>query len=203
MAADYVGNHVRAFDARSFKKANITSPNVLALNFASTLTQSLLYLVLFIGITACLLFYFYRSTLHCDRYNRIEGLQHTETRGTRWGLVIVTFLLTVIYLPLSTMAVHVIVWSEELWPMDNPYKNATLPRTASGLPILDPLGPVEEYRDPLDFCWTTTMKRNEVNYAAVIVIVAVVTVFFVCGCPFRFRDDVDFGSRSRFGFPLR
>jgi hypothetical protein len=157
----------------------LPSPNVLALNFAATLTQSLLYLVLFIGITACLLFYFYRSTLHCDRYNRIEGLQHTETRGTRWGLVIVTFLLTVIYLPLSTMAVHVIVWSEELWPMDNPYKNTTLPRTASGLPILDPLGPVEEYRDPLDFCWTTTMKRNEVNYAAVIVILAVVAVFFV------------------------
>lgn len=155
------------------------SPNVLALNFASTLTQSLLFLVLFIAITAGLLFYFYRSTLHCDRYNRIEGLQHTETRGNRWGLVIVTFLLTVIYLPLSTMAVHVIVWSEELWPMPNPYKNTSIQRTASGLPILDPLGTIEEYRDPLDFCWTTTMKRNEVNYAAVIVILAVLSLLFV------------------------
>lgn len=156
-----------------------TIPNILALNFASTLTQSLLYLVVFIVITACLLYYFYRSTLHCDRYNRIEGLQETETRGNQWGLVIVTFLLTVIYLPLSTMAVHVIVWSEELWPVANPYKNATLRRNEQGRPILDPLGPIEEFRDPLDFCWTTTMKRNEVNYAAIIVILAVVAVAFL------------------------
>lgn len=153
------------------------SPNVLALNFASTLTQSLLYLVVFIAITAALLYYFYRSTLHCDRYNTIEGLQQTETKGTQWGLVIVTFLLTVIYLPLSTMAVHVIVWSEELWPIPNPYKNTT--SYVSGLPVLEPLGPAEEFRDPLDFCWTTTMKRNEVNYAAVIVMLALVAVGFV------------------------
>ncbi|KAJ2920362.1 hypothetical protein MD484_g194, partial [Candolleomyces efflorescens] len=156
-----------------------TIPNVLALNFASTLTQSLLYLLAFITITAALLFYFYRSTLHCDRYNTIEGLQQTETNGNQWGLVIVTFLLTVIYLPLSTMAVHVIVWSEELWPIPNPYKNVNATLNADGFPVLEPLGPVEEFRDPLDFCWTTTMKRNEVNYAAVIVILAVVAVAFL------------------------
>jgi hypothetical protein len=77
------------------------------------------------------------------------------------------------------MAVHVIVWSEELWPIPNPYKNANATLNADGLPVLEPLGPVEEFRDPLDFCWTTTMKRNEVNYAAVIVILAVVAVGFV------------------------
>lgn len=147
---------------------------MLALNFASTLVQSLLYLVIFLTITAFLLWYFYRSTLQCDRYNTVEGLQQTESRGQQWGLVIVTFILTVIYLPLSTMAVHVIVWSEELWPVPNPYINAT-----TFPPELDPLGPMTEYRDPLDFCWTTTMKRNEVNYAPILVILGIVSFLLV------------------------
>ncbi|TFK30404.1 hypothetical protein FA15DRAFT_579807 [Coprinopsis marcescibilis] len=150
-----------------------TIPNILALNFASTLIQSLLYLVIFMSITACFLWYFYRSTLQCDRYNTLEGLQQTESQGSQWGLVIVTFLLTVIYLPLSTMALHVVVWSEELWPVKNPYINTT-----TFPPSLDLLGPMAEYRDPLDFCWTTTMKRNEVNYAPILVSLGVI-VFLI------------------------
>ena len=130
------------------------------------------------AITACLLWYFYRSTLQCDRYNTLEGLQHAESQGNQWGLVIVTFLLTVIYLPLSTMALHVIVWSEELWPVKNPYINAT-----SFPPLLDPLGPMAEYRDPLEFCWTTTMKRNEVNYAPILVILGLMVFLVVSVVP--------------------
>jgi len=76
------------------------------------------------------------------------------------------------------MAVHVIVWSEELWPISNPYRNKTL-EWANGTPILPALGPTEEFRDPLDFCWTTTMKRNEVNYAAIIVILAAIAICVV------------------------
>ena len=30
-------------------------------------------------------------------------------------------------------------------------------------------GPATEYRDPLNFCWTTTMKRNEINFAPIAV----------------------------------
>ncbi|EFI28599.1 hypothetical protein CC1G_13626 [Coprinopsis cinerea okayama7 len=145
-------------------------PNVLALNFASTLVQSLLYLIIFMVLAASLLYHFYRSTLQCKRYTTLEGLQQTETQGRQIGLVLTTFLLTVIYLPLSTMAVHVIVWSEELWPVPNPYTNTT-----TFPPLVEPLGPSEEFRNPMDFCWTTTMKRNEVNYAPVMVILGAVT----------------------------
>lgn len=53
----------------------------------------------------------------------------------------------------------------------NPYINATsLP------PVLEPLGPPEQYRDPLDFCWTTTMERNEVNFAPVVVVCALIVM---------------------------
>lgn len=124
-----------------------------------------------------LFYYFYRARIRCDRYNTIEGLQETEAEGSRWGLVIVTFLLTVIYLPMSTMAVHVLVWSQDLWVVPNPYINATsLP------PDVPPLGPSNEFKDPLDFCWTTTMKRNEVNYAPVVIILSVLILGFVSDC---------------------
>jgi hypothetical protein len=118
-------------------------------------------------IASALLYYFYRSTSLCDRYNAIEGLQQPDLRGQQWGIIIVTFLLTVIYLPLSTMAVHVLVWSQDLWVIPNPYVNAT-----SHPPAVPSLGPANEFKDPLDFCWTTTMKRNEINYAPVVVIIS-------------------------------
>lgn len=151
-----------------------TIPNVLALNFASTLLQSLFFLLIFMVIAFGLLYYFYVSACHCDRYNTIEGLQHAATKGKRWGLLIVTFLLTVIYLPLSTMAVHVLVWSEDLWVVPNPYVNAT-----TSPPVLPPLGPANKFRDPLDFCWTTTMKRNEVNYAPVAIVLSATILSFL------------------------
>ncbi|PBK70305.1 hypothetical protein ARMSODRAFT_885031 [Armillaria solidipes] len=148
-----------------------TIPNIIALNFASTLIQSLVYLIIFFAISSGLLYYFFRSALGCDRYTCIEGLQQTVQEGKRWALLIVTFILTVVYLPLSTMAVHVLVWSEDLWAVPNPYTNAT-----SFPPIVASLGPAEEYRDPLDFCWTTTMKKNEINFAPVVVVLAAIVV---------------------------
>ena len=160
----------------SFSDHDAFSPNVLALNFAPVLVQSLVFLTVFILFAFFLLYLFYRSAAQSDRYNSIEGLQESETKGNHWGLVAVTFLLMVIYLPLSTMSVHVLVWSDELWAIQNPYKNATsLP------PIVSPLGPPNEYRDPLDFCWTTTMRRNEVNFAPIFFVLSVL-VFISVRC---------------------
>ena len=152
----------------------LDSPNILALNFASVIVQSLVLMIIFMTLSTALLYYFYRTTVQCDRYNSIEGLQQTETKGRQWGLMIVTFLLTILYLPLSTMSIHVLVWSEELWAIPNPYKNAT-----TFPPVLPPLGPPNIFRDTLDFCWTTTMKRNEVNFAPIVVVLAGFTFFLV------------------------
>jgi hypothetical protein len=118
------------------------------------------------AIASGLLYYFNRCATRCDRYNAVEGLRPIS-RGNRWGLVVVSFLLTLIYLPLSTMAVHVLVWSQDLWVVPNPYVNAT-----SSPPVLPALGPPEQFRDALDFCWTTTMKRNEINLAPLVVLIA-------------------------------
>jgi hypothetical protein len=76
------------------------------------------------------------------------------------------------------MAVHVLVWSQDLWVVPNPYLNAT-----SNPPMLPALGPPEQFRDPLDFCWTTTMKRNEINVAPLVVLIAAAIFVFVRAQP--------------------
>lgn len=124
-------------------------------------------------IAGILLYYFYRS-IHSGNYHSAEGLQQTGIHGKNWGLLLATFLLTVIYLPLSTLSIHVLVWSEELWAVPNPYTNSTV-----FPPIVAPLGPPAEFRDPLDFCWTTTMKRNEVNFAPISIILSSIALITV------------------------
>ena len=151
-------------------------PNVLALNFAKTPMGALVYLLVLMFITLALLFYMLYVTKEASRLQIQEGFQPPTVPGGL-GIMIVTFLLMVLYLPLSTMALHVVIWSGDLWVVPNPYINATsLP------PILDPLGPPDQYRNPLDFCWTTTMKRNEINFAPAVVVCALIvmaTVSFI------------------------
>ena len=133
-------------------------------------------LVIMMLLAGVLLYLFYRATSACCRLGTPEGLQQPSYLQNRWSILIVSFLLTAIYLPLSTMAMHVLVWSDDLWVVPNPYVNAT-----SFPPDPPLLGPAAEYRDPMDFCWTTTMKRNELNYAPVVVLVAVICVIGVSG----------------------
>ena len=146
-----------------------SSPNVLALNFASSLVQSLILLVVFMAIAGVLLYFFMRMTTACCSVVVPEGLQPTTYLKNTWAVVLTSFTLTVIYLPLSTMAVHVLIWSDELLSVPNPYTNAT-----GFPPTVLPLGPPDEYRDPLDFCYTTTMLRNEINWAPAAVILALI-----------------------------
>ena len=126
-------------------------------------------------IAGILLYFFMKMTAVCCSVVIPEGLQSTTYLKNTWGVVLCSFVLTVIYLPLSTMAVHVLVWSDDLWAVPNPYKNATVP--------LEPLGPADEFRDPLDFCYTTTMLRNEVNYAPAVVVIALMCFLGVGAFP--------------------
>lgn len=151
-------------------------PNILALSFASSTKWAMVILIVLMFITGTLLYFFYRATSVCCRLGTVEGLQAANWFPHKWTLIFMSFVLTVVYLPLSTMAVHVVVWSDDLWVVPNPYTNATsLP------PVLPPLGPSAEYRDPLDFCWTTTMRRNELNYAPALVILALISLGGVSG----------------------
>ena len=132
--------------------------------------DALIYLLVLMFITLGLLSYMLHVTKEASRLQIMEGFRSPTVPGGL-GIMFVTFVLMVLYLPLSTMALHVVIWSSELWVVPNPYINATsLP------PVLEPLGPSDQYRDPLDFCWTTTMKRNEINFAPAIVLCALIVM---------------------------
>lgn len=118
-------------------------------------------------VSGLLLYYFYKATTQCTTIRVPEGQQPAEYPKHSWLILLVSFALTVIYLPISTMAMHILVWSDDLWVVPNPYTNST-----TNPPEVAPLGPSDEYRAPLDFCWTTTMKLDEVNFAPVLVILA-------------------------------
>lgn len=169
-------NDVGVVDSSNSSAHHGFRPNVLALNFAKTAMGALVYLLVLMFITLALLFYMFYITKEASRLQIQEGFQPPTVTGGL-GIMFVTFVLMVLYLPLSTMALHVVVWSAELWVVPNPYINATsLP------PVLEPLGPPEQYRGPLDFCWTTTMKRNEINFAPAVVLcalIALATVKFI------------------------
>jgi hypothetical protein len=161
-------------------------PNFLALNFATTLIQSLIFLLIFMGLAGLLLYAFHASTAPCKRYSSLEGFQQPDRSSGR-SIVITSFLLTVIYLPLSTLAVHVITWSDDLWAVPNPYFNST-----TNPPVVAPLGPPDQFRDPLDFCYTTTMNKNEINFAPAVVIIAIIILFAVRESPFVPRPSNPF-----------
>ncbi|KAI9511798.1 hypothetical protein F5148DRAFT_1315259 [Russula earlei] len=147
-----------------------TIPNILALNFAPVLIQSIILLIILMALAGLLLYVFHVSIAPCKRYDCLEGFQRPDrSHGRR--IVITSFLLTIIYLPLSTMAVHVITWSDDLWAVPNPYVNST-----TNPPTVVPLGPLDQFRDPLDFCYTTTMKKNELNFAPAVFIMAVLAL---------------------------
>jgi hypothetical protein len=124
-------------------------------------------------ISGGLLYRFYTATAHYSPNAFREGLQARQPPSS-WSIIAASFALTVLYLPLSTIAVHGLFWSSDFWVVPNPYTNDTV--TLADLPTL---GPSSIYRDPLDFCFTTTMRRDEVNYAPVIVVMSAITFIFV------------------------
>ena len=137
------------------------------------MVASLILLIVFMTLSGFLLYYFHVSTKRIALASTREGFQGKDT-GAGWGIIFASFFLTLVYLPLSTLVVHVLLWSQDLWVVPNPYINATfLP------PSLPPLGPPSQFRDPLDFCYTTTMSKNQINFAPMLIILAILTFILV------------------------
>ena len=137
----------------------VSRPNVLALNFHA----SLAYLLFFMFAASLLLWYFWHATRRCKHEDANEGLQLSVPYTGSWRLIFVCFILSVIYLPLSTIAVHAIVWSSDFWANRSDESGSV------------PLGTANEFRDSTDICYTTTMKRNEINLAPIVFIASFFT----------------------------
>ena len=150
-----------------------TIPNILALNIPTKLKQSFIFLIVLMVICGILLHQFYILTEeYCTRVLK-EGRQPRQPRPS-WSTILVTFLLTVLYLPLSTIAMHGILWSSDFWVVENPYISDNFNPSK-----MQSLGDPTIWRDPLDFCYTTTMRKDQGNWAPLIVFLCAITFLLV------------------------
>uniref|UniRef100_A0A0K3CPE6 Uncharacterized protein n=1 Tax=Rhodotorula toruloides TaxID=5286 RepID=A0A0K3CPE6_RHOTO len=153
----------------------VTVPSALSLDFVSAFGQALMFLLLLTLVTLLALYELYRFTGgwagpaarrgardHGEGYDRegadpIGGASRWLSWRNSYGWrVFVTFWCTSLYLPLSKLAIGALVYTDDYWPVSNPY---TLYDSDSPSPPR--LGPAATYFEPMDFCYRTTMKRRQ------------------------------------------
>lgn len=156
-------------------------PSLLAFDFVSVFGQSIIFLCAWMALTGLALWYFWRMTRVYDPNRDVEGFESqpwiftSPARGTKAANITIVFILTSLYLPLSKLAVDALLWKSDFWPVANPYADGNDNPDQSSLPSL---GDPDVYRGPLDFCYTTTMRRDAFNFAWIVVPLAVLTL---CG----------------------
>lgn len=96
----------------------------------------------------------------------------SRLRRRRGYRIAVIFVITSLYVPLSKISIGALVWTSDFWAIENYYASTDSPEVSS-------LGALDVFRDPLDFCYTTSMRRAGFNWAIPILIVAAVTVLVV------------------------
>ncbi|KAJ1033853.1 hypothetical protein NDA16_000061 [Ustilago loliicola] len=173
--------------SKFFKFLLQTLPAVLGFDLVSVFGYAVIFFVVWIVITALALWRFWRMTKAHNPNKTVEGfdsqgwIYKSSSRGTRFANTCLVFVLGLLYLPLSKLAVDVLVWSSDFWPVPNPYKGGI------DDPVPGPLlGDPDIWRAPLDFCYTTTMRKDAFNYAYIIIPMAVLTIiFYTLWYPFK------------------
>ncbi|PWY99668.1 hypothetical protein BCV70DRAFT_148120, partial [Testicularia cyperi] len=156
-----------------------TLPAFLGFDLVSVFGYAVIFFLLWIVLTATALFFFWRMTRAYNPNRSVEGfdsqgwIYKSASRGTRLANTCLVFVLGLLYLPLSKLAVDALVWSSDFWPVPNPYSGGV-----DNPAIPPPLGDPDIWRQPMDFCYTTTMRRDAFNWAFVIIPVAALTILF-------------------------
>ncbi|KDN51310.1 hypothetical protein K437DRAFT_221651 [Tilletiaria anomala UBC 951] len=161
-------------------------PQIIALDFVSVFGKAAIFFIIWIVFTTLALWRFYRMTSVSDPNREVEGYDSqpyifsSPKRGTKVANIFIVFVLTGLYIPLTKLSVDALTWSSAWWVVANPY-------TADvDNPSLPPLGDAHLYRDPLDFCWTTTMRKDEFNFAWIILPFAILSIlFYTLWFPYR------------------
>ncbi|CAG8473103.1 3957_t:CDS:2 [Funneliformis caledonium] len=151
-------------------------PNLLSFNldrvFGNGTTFFLVFCVMVLGGL-----YWFRIMTKYDPNADVEGLEshpwNLRPESKRRHNVVIVFTLTTLYLPLSKLSIDALVWSESFWPITNPYDNGVdFPDFGSGS---------DKFRDPKDFCYVTSMNKDDLNFSPVIIVVAIIII-----CVFSF-----------------
>lgn len=153
----------------------LTVPAFLSLDLVSAFGNALIFLLALTLITFAALYEFMRftggwrgpksrrrgahGTLDLgEGYDR-DGMRANRQpwRNSRGWRILVTFWCTSIYLPLSKLAIGALVFTDDYWPIANPY-------LATGQDKPD-LGTAREaFYPPLDFCYRTSMRRDSIDW---------------------------------------
>jgi hypothetical protein len=94
------------------------------------------------------------------------------------------------------MSLDTLVWSDSLWPVKNPYlPNVDFPDFESMIDVGN-----DALRNPKDFCYVTSMNKNEVNLSPLIIAFGVLNLaVFSFWFPIKLRKIVNkYTNRSRF-----
>lgn len=147
-------------------------PALLSLDLPRAFGYGMIFLFLFC-IVAFAALYTFKIMTRTDPNDDIEGLEVSSwslrSKKQRIETISIVFLLTTLYLPLAKLSFDALVWSDTMWPVKNPYKT-------TDFPDLEPSGPSGIYRNPGDFCYVTSMKIQDLNFAWVIVPLAIFTL---------------------------
>ena len=84
--------------------------------------------------------------------------------------MLVAFTVTTLYVPISKISIDSLVWSSDFWAVPvNPYLNG----------VDFPVANVTQIgmRDPLDFCWVTSMDDRAFNMAFFILPMSILSIF--------------------------
>jgi hypothetical protein len=171
-------------------------PSILGLDFVSAFGKAILWLWLFtlVALIACWEFKIMAGGIGFSRkYNtkqdeKGEGLDieeiykqkqlglPTRIRRSRAYRISIIFLISSLYVPLSKISIGALVWTSDYWAVENYY-------LANDNPTPSPFDNHDQYYDPLNFCYKTTMRKAGFNWAIPILIVAgltfvIVTVWF-------------------------
>lgn len=194
-----------------------TLPSLLALDLVSVFGYAVLILAAWVALVAVILVAFWRMTRMYNPNRLVEGFSSQpwlfrplrrsnkpdqqqqrsprnskptatppwrSTPWTKFQNVMIVMLLSVLYIPLGKLAFDAVVWNVDYWPLDAQGK-ATKSDTVQhpGDPSL--------WRDPLDFCYTTTMRRDQFNWAYVVVSVAALTIIsYTLWFPYQMRRTI-------------
>lgn len=66
------------------------------------------------------------------------------------------------------MSLNALVWSDSFWPVPNPYNDTDFPNFEKSSS--------DTMRDPQEFCYVTSMNKEDLNFSPVIIAVALITV---------------------------
>lgn len=152
-----------------------TLPSFLALDFVSLFGKALLWLCIYLLLALLLLWRFWRFTRAADPNRTVEGfgsqpwLFTSQRMGSKLANILVVFTLSVLYIPLSKLALDTLTWQADFWPAD---AQAAL---AAGV-AASHIGSSETMRASDDFCWSTTLQRDEFNFAWLLLPLAAVSM---------------------------